>query len=101
MITLHRIRFKAATAIVALGVAAFGAISIAAMPAVPVIGAAITAAMFVVHKVGSKLDQPVCRGCGTDLAGLRAGAYGVACPECGRLNQVSPVDPARDSDRLA
>jgi predicted RNA-binding Zn-ribbon protein involved in translation (DUF1610 family) len=46
----------------------------------------VTAAA-VVHAMSSKLSQPTCAGCGKDLTGGGASAYGPICPDCGTVNQ--------------
>lgn len=87
---LAKARLKAFGVLIGVGVAAFSAISIAAWPAAAVVGVAITAAAVVVSKLGAQFDQAVCHSCGENLQGQQAGAYGVICPECGALSEVSP-----------
>ena len=88
---LAKARLKAFGVLIGVGVAAFSAISIATLPTAAVVGVAITAVAVVVSKIGAPFDEAVCHSCGDSLAGERAGAYGVICPGCGALSEVSPM----------
>ncbi len=87
---LAKARLKAFGVLIGVGVAAFSVISIAALPMAAVVGVAITAVAVAVSKIGAQFDQAVCHSCGENLQGQRAGAYGVICPNCGALSEVSP-----------
>lgn len=92
MTLVERIRLRALAWLVALGLAAIGAVMFAATPVWPVVGVTIAAAAFVVRAASGKIGEAACRGCGKDLQGHASGAYGIACPDCGTLNQVLPPD---------
>lgn len=92
MTLLERIRLRAFAWVVGLTLAAVGVILFAAQPVLPVIGVTIAAVAFVVRTASGKIGETACRGCGTDLSGHASGAYGIACPSCGTLNQVLPPD---------
>jgi len=90
---VHRIRFRVLAFVLGLALAGFGAISWAALPALPVIGVAVATAAVVVRSMTSPLTSSACRGCGVDLAALPAGEHGVSCPACGRVNTTLPSAP--------
>ncbi len=91
---LHRVRIRALTLVLAVAITAFGLIAWAALPAIPVISVAVAAVAMAINSVTARLNEPLCRDCGEDLAGLTAGEYGVVCPSCGLINPIK-------TDRLA
>lgn len=100
MTLLERIRLRAFAWVLGLTLAAVGVIIFAAQPILPVVGVTIAAFAFVVRAASGKIGETACRGCGTDLSGHASGAYGIACPACGTLNQVLPPDDALMPDAM-
>ena len=94
---LHKIRLRVLAVLVALTLAVWAAISLAALPALPVLGVAIFTAAAAVNQLTARLGTPTCGGCGGKLEGSKLGAYGIECPHCGRLN----APPTRTADRGA
>src|SRR3569832_2158509 len=88
---MHKTRLRVLAFVVGLAFAAFGAVSLASLPAWPVVGVAVAAAWLVVNTVTARLTHPTCWGCGGDISGRPSGTYGGACPRCGSLNQGEPV----------
>jgi hypothetical protein len=86
MTLLHRIRLRVLAWVCGIALAAFAMISLASLPAWPVIGIAVAAVAFSVNTLTSRLGGTACMGCGHDLAGAPSGAYGIACGECGSIN---------------
>ncbi len=88
MTWMHRLRLKVLA--IALGVAltAIALISLTTIPAWPIVGVAFAAAAVVVNQMSSRLSGTICHGCGTDIAGVPGGQYGVTCPSCGHLTQT-------------
>lgn len=84
---ISRVRFRALLWTLAIAGATFAAIALTSLSWVPVVGAAIAAAVVSVNKVAARLDRPLCWHCGTNLSGTAPGAYGKICPTCGSLNQ--------------
>lgn len=91
---IHRIRLKALAWVVAIVIAAIGAISLFAVPALPALGVAVAFVAVALNQIGHRLAQPTCYGCGSDLSGREPGQYGVECAECGTINQITPRPPA-------
>lgn len=87
---MHRLRMRTMAWVVGLLLAGFTVASAFALPLLPVLGVAVAAAAVMVNQVASRLVQPTCYGCGRNIAGLKGGAYGVECPDCGSLTQVLP-----------
>lgn len=85
---MSRIRLRVLAYVLGLTLTAVGLISLAALPAIPVIGVAFAAAAFGVNSLTSRLRMPVCHGCGQVLGDAPAGLYGVVCPHCGSLTQI-------------
>lgn len=83
----HKIRLRALAVLAAGILASFALISWFALPVLPVVGAAFITVAAVVHSMTSKLGQPICHDCGTDLAGQPTGVYGAVCPKCGFINE--------------
>ncbi|TVQ62395.1 MAG: hypothetical protein EA378_05615 [Phycisphaerales bacterium] len=86
-IWFRRIRLRVLAVATGVALAAFALVGWASLPAWPVIGVAVAAVAVAVNTIGSRLAHSTCLGCGRDLAGLPAGTYGVACPDCGTINQ--------------
>ena len=84
---LHRIRLKLLAFLAGLVLAGVAITSVTTVPVWGVVGVAVVAVTFAVNTLGAKLTQPTCLGCGRDLTGEHAGEYGVACPDCGQINQ--------------
>lgn len=83
----HKIRLRALAVLAAGILASFALISWFALPILPVVGAAFLTVAAVVHTMTSKLAEPICLDCGTDLTGQPAGVYGAVCPKCGSINE--------------
>ncbi len=86
-IWFRRVRLRVLAVATGVALAAFALVGWASLPAWPVIGVAVAAVAVAVNTIGSRLAHSTCLGCGGDLAGLPAGTYGVACPDCGTINQ--------------
>lgn len=67
--------------------AAFALIGWFALPVIPVVGAAVITVAALVHSMTSKLAEPTCWACGSDLKDQPAGVYGAVCPKCGSVNE--------------
>jgi predicted RNA-binding Zn-ribbon protein involved in translation (DUF1610 family) len=89
MMWLHKVRLRVLALVVATALAAIGAVSLAALPVWPVVVGAVATVALMVNTMTAKLNQPVCWGCGKSIANQPAGEYGVICPQCGALSQVS------------
>lgn len=87
---INRLRLKALAWVLAIGLAAIGAISIFAVPAIPALGVAFAVVAVALNQLGHRLTQPTCYGCGGNLSGQAAGQYGVVCKGCGIINHVDP-----------
>ncbi|MCK6476948.1 MAG: hypothetical protein L6Q35_08970 [Phycisphaerales bacterium] len=96
---IHRIRLKALAWLVAIILAAVGAISFFAIPAIPALSVAVAVIAVALNQIGHRLTQPTCYGCGGDLSGRPPGQYGVVCSECGTINQVAPGASSVSDDR--
>jgi hypothetical protein len=94
---MQRMRVRALALVVGLIVAGFGIAAAFTLPVLPVLGVAIAAAAVVVNQAALRLSHPTCYGCGRDIAQVRAGTYGVECPDCGTITQVLPKR-GRDHD---
>ncbi|TVQ32648.1 MAG: hypothetical protein EA376_04605 [Phycisphaeraceae bacterium] len=74
--------------VIGVPLATVGVISLSpSWAALPLVGVAVYAFTVSVNKVSHRLAQPSCWTCGHDLAAQPTGEYGVACPDCGSLNQ--------------
>ncbi len=93
---INRLRMKALAWVIAIGLAAIGAISIFAIPTLAALSVAVAVAAVAINQLGHRLtlSQPTCFGCGGDLTGRKPGTYGVVCSECGTVNQVSTFQDA-------
>jgi hypothetical protein len=89
---MQKIRLKALGFAIGLTLAAVGAISWMALPALPVIGVAFATAAVVLNSMTSRITGKACQGCGTSLKGQAQGDHGTVCPGCGLVNQFSPWD---------
>src|SRR5688572_11483426 len=87
---MHRIRLRVFALLVAAALVVIGVVSVMAVPVWPVIGVAAATVALVVNRMTARLSEPVCWECGGDLAQLRAGEYGIACPQCGAINESRP-----------
>lgn len=92
MTWLQKLRLKALGFALGLALAAIGAISWLALPAVPVIVGAFATAAVVLNSMTSRVSGKACQGCGASLKGEAQGAHGIICPGCGLVNQFSPRD---------
>ena len=98
MIWMSRIRLRVLAFTLGLAFTAIGLISLAAWPALPVLGVAFAAAAVAVNQMTSKLKVPVCHGCGRPLGDAPSGQYGVVCRGWGSLTQVGQVELATNDD---
>jgi predicted RNA-binding Zn-ribbon protein involved in translation (DUF1610 family) len=89
MTWMHKVRLRVLALLVATTVAAISLVSFAALPVWPVIGVAVATIALVVNTMTAKMNQPVCWGCGKSIANQPSGGYGVICPSCGSLSQIS------------
>jgi hypothetical protein len=97
MTWMHKIRLRVLGLLLGLVLAAIATISLTTVPAWPVIGVAFATLAIAVNKLTTRLSQPTCWGCGTDLASADEGIYGVECPSCGLLTpRGSDMAWARD-----
>ncbi len=84
---MHRLRLRALAVVLGSVFGALAVIGWMSVPVLPALGVALVTAAAVVHAMSSKLSQPTCAGCGKDLTGGGASAYGPICPDCGTVNQ--------------
>jgi len=83
-----RIRLRLLALVIGVPLATVGVISLSpSWAALPLVGMAVYAFTVSVNKVSHRLAQPTCWTCGHDLSAQPLGDYGVACPDCGSLNQ--------------
>ncbi|MFG0305001.1 MAG: hypothetical protein ACF8Q5_02165 [Phycisphaerales bacterium JB040] len=83
---LHRLRLRVFAVLVGVVIASIAALSVFALPAVPVVSVALITAAAVLNSMTAKLGVAVCSGCGNSLEGVPTGAYGAVCPGCGAVN---------------
>ena len=88
MTWMHKIRLRALGLLVAVALAAIGAVSFAALPTWPVIGVAVATVALAINSMASRFSTPVCLGCGESIAKIPSGEYGVICPKCGSITQA-------------
>lgn len=81
-----KVRLQAFALLVGAGLTALAIASILSVPAWPVLGVAFAAVAFCVHSMASRLSEPVCLTCGTNLSSEPSGERGVICKSCGTLN---------------
>jgi hypothetical protein len=98
---MSRIRLRALALVLGIALFALGAISLTAIPAWPVVGVAVACAAVVVNRIAARLDHPICLACGHDIAGQPAGEHGVACSNCGAVNQGPDSPAGGDTGRRA
>jgi len=89
-----RIRLRALAYLVAIALFALGVISLTTVPAWPVLGVAFACAVVAVNRIAARLDVPVCLQCGTSLDDRAPGEHGIACAQCGAVNQPASDDTA-------
>lgn len=89
MTWMHKIRLRVLGLLVAIALAAIGAVSLAALPTWPVVGVAVATVALAINSMTSRLSAPVCWGCGDDVAKIPSGEYGVICPKCGSITQLN------------
>ncbi len=94
----HTLRLKVLAILVAAALAAIGILSVVAIPAWPVVVGVVAAAALAVNSTASRLSQATCWSCGIDIAAQPVGEHGVACPDCGAVNQPVPQLAAKNSD---
>ena len=88
MTWLHRLRLRVFGVLVGAVLAVGGAVSVASLPVVPVVGVTLLTVAAVVNGMTARLAEPMCHSCGAELAeGSEAGVYGVVCERCGAINQ--------------
>jgi hypothetical protein len=85
---LHRIRRQVVwVAATVLGLAA-AAIFLTAVPALPVIGAALATIAVAVQSLGRDLKADRCMNCGESIAAEPRGTHGFVCPKCGAIDDT-------------
>lgn len=91
-----KLRRHAAAWVITIAALAVATISIAGLPAWPVVLGAVAVAATVVNTIAARLhtDKLTCLTCAEDLTNQAAGTYGVICPKCGSINQPYITDPA-------
>ena len=90
-----RLRLKALAWVVGISLATIGAITVASLPPLIVVGGAVAAVAVSVTKTANKLmKSSACLHCGADLSDEPRTAYGIACPRCGSISQ--PRDGKND-----
>jgi hypothetical protein len=82
---LHSMRRRVMWIVVGVGLTTLGVISMTTLPAWPIVGAAVATIALVLNGMTRSLRGEVCLGCGTSIAGLPHGDYGVICPGCGHV----------------
>lgn len=96
---MSRIRLRALAVLVGVATAAIATVSLIGLPALPVVGVAVATVAVAINKITSRLRDPVCYGCGTDIAGLPSGEYGVICPSCGSMSPKEAVAKRRAGEK--
>jgi len=94
---LNRLRRRTLAIVVAGVVASITAVSVAALPVLPVVGVALITVAAAVHSVTAPLKASVCTRCGTTMGDAEAGPYGAVCGSCGALN--TPAESASGARR--
>lgn len=89
------LKLKTALWLVAITCATFVSITLAGLPAIPMISFAVAAAAVSVSKLTLKLGHPTCYSCGHDLSDQPIGSHGIACPSCGSVRTPGLVEIAR------
>ncbi|MEC9374521.1 MAG: hypothetical protein VYC34_11790 [Planctomycetota bacterium] len=101
MTFVGKLRLRLFVFIIGVPLAAVGAIALSpSWAALPVVGVAFYALSVGLNKTSQRLTQIKCWTCGKDLRDLPAGEHGVACPDCGTLNQPFHLAlvPSDDND---
>lgn len=91
----RKLRLRALAILVGAGLTALAVMSFLSLPAWPVIGVAVATVAVVISQMASRLSQPLCLQCGTNLAGQSPGDHGVICPGCGTLNDRLTLEGLR------
>lgn len=91
----RKLRLRALAILVGAGLTALALASFLSLPAWPVIGVAVATVAVVISQMASKLSQPLCLNCGTNLAGQATSDHGVICPGCGTLNDRLTIEGLR------
>jgi len=89
------LKIKTALWLVAITLATFVSITLAGLPAIPMISMAVAAAAVSVSKLTLRLGHTTCYSCGHDLSDQPIGAHGIACPSCGSVRTPGLVEIAR------
>jgi hypothetical protein len=96
---LGRLRLRAFTWVLGIGIATAAVILFTPISWVPAVGVAVAAAVVTMSKIADRLDKPTCYACGHDLQNQPDGEHGIRCPSCGGLHQgrrrlaTGDVDP--------
>ena len=90
---VNRVRRRVLAIVVAGVVASVTAVSVAALPVLPVVGVALITVAAAVNSVTAPLKASVCSHCGASLGDAEAGPYGAICGKCGGL--TPPSDGSR------
>ncbi|MEM7755762.1 MAG: hypothetical protein AAF297_09025 [Planctomycetota bacterium] len=90
---LNRLRRRTLAIVLAGVVASVTAVSVAALPVLPVVGVALITVAAAVHSVTAPLKAAVCSRCGASIAKAQPGPYGAVCASCGGL--TPPTDDSR------
>lgn len=83
---LQKVRLRVLAYALGLVLAAVAISSALTIPAWPVVGVAVAAAVLMMNRTASKLADHTCLGCGRDIAELPIGEHGKVCPECGAIS---------------
>jgi hypothetical protein len=81
--------------LVGVALCVIGIVSFAAVPLWPLLGVAFATVALCVNTMTSRLNSPVCWGCGEDVASQPSGEYGVICPSCGSITSKPESGPDR------
>jgi len=92
---ISSLKIKTALWLVAITLATFVSITLAGLPAIPMIGVAVAAAAVSISKLTLRLSHPTCFSCGRDLSSQPVGTHGIACPGCGSVRSPGLVEFAR------
>lgn len=87
MVWMQKLRLRVFAIMVALVLLVFGVVGMLSVPVLPAVGVALTIAVTVVNKMASRLSVMTCSGCGQSIEKLPAGTHGIACANCGTVNQ--------------
>jgi hypothetical protein len=99
---IYRTKLKVLAWVLGITLAAIGSISLAGIPWLPAVGVAFAAAAMSVGKATGRLNRLTCLSCGRDLSDHPIGVHGIACTDCGAVNQPRRGNrdaPAIDDDQ--